>query len=52
MLLGEHRSHEPDAGRLVRKIPTTFVLLFTSLLSRSSGLLDQIFCQCSDGKAA
>jgi|SRR5215216_3275792 len=28
------------------KVPTTFVLLLTSLFSRSSGLLDQIFCQC------
>src|SRR5215211_5273509 len=33
-------------------MPTTLVLLFTSLFSRSSELFDQIFCQCSTGKAA
>ena len=34
------------------KIPTTLVLLLTSLLSLSSGLLDQTFCQCSAGRRA
>ena len=32
------------------KIPTTSVLLFTSLFSLSSGLFDQTFCHCSWGE--
>ena len=51
VLLGQQRPDQPDGRRRLGKMPTTFVRRLTSLLSRSSGLVLQIWRQCSRGKA-
>ena len=48
---GKHRADQPDRRRALGKIPTTSVRRLTSRFSRSRGLLDQIWRQCSAGKA-
>jgi hypothetical protein len=51
MGLDQHRAGQPQHGRVVGKMPTTFVLRLT-LLTRSKGLVLQILIQCGVGKEA
>lgn len=49
MLVGEYGADEAKGDRSLGKMPTTLVRRLISLLSRSSGLLDQTFLQWSNG---
>jgi hypothetical protein len=48
----EDRAGQPQQRGQFMKTPTTSVQRLISLLSRSSGLVDQIFFQCGTGKSA
>lgn len=52
MEFGRNRSSEPVQATGLEKSWTTSAPRLISRFSRSSGLVDQIFFQCADGKSA
>ena len=51
VLLEQQRAGQADHRLVVGKIPTTSERRPISLLTRSSGLVERILVQCSDGNA-